>query len=67
MRRAAGGCYDGAMPDSEEEAPPTYPPGFEPPTDIDVPWYSWVIYPVAIIVALLLVAFLFRGCAGGLT
>jgi hypothetical protein len=33
----------------EESQPPTYPPGFEPPTDINVPWYAWVLWPLAII------------------
>jgi len=55
------------MDESEEPTPPTYPPGFEPPTDINVPWYAWVLWPVAVITALILTAVLFRGCMGGLS
>ena len=55
------------MNESEEQIPPTYPPGFEPPTDVNVPWYAWVIWPVAIMTALLVTAILFRGCMGGLS
>jgi hypothetical protein len=51
----------------DETQPPTYPPGFEPPTDIDVPWYSWVLWPLALIVALLGAAILFHGCFGNLS
>ncbi len=42
--------------------PPTYPPGFEPPTDIDVPWYAWLLWPVAVMSAIGIGALLFRGC-----
>jgi hypothetical protein len=55
------------MDDANDPQPPTYPPGFEPPTDVDVPWYAWVLWPIGVITALLLTAFLFRGCMGGLT
>ena len=50
----------------EENLPPTYPPGFEPPTDVDVPWYSWVLWPFAVIIALLAAALFFRGCFGAM-
>jgi len=55
------------MDDPEEQFPPTYPPGFEPPTDINVPWYALVLWPIAVVTALLVTAMLFRGCMGGLT
>jgi hypothetical protein len=51
-----------AMEDPAER-PPTYPPGFEPPTDIDVPWYAWVLWPVAVMAAIGVGALFFRGCA----
>ncbi len=51
----------------EESQPPTYPPGFEPPTDINVAWYAWVLWPLAVILALILTATLFRGCMSGLS
>lgn len=53
--------------EQEPEEPQTYPPGFEPPTDIHVPWYAWVLYPLAVIIALICTAILFRGCFGNLT
>ena len=53
--------------DQKPSQPPTYPPGFEPPTDIDVPWYAWVLWPIAVITALLITAYLFRGCFGALS
>ena len=59
--------YHESMNEADEQGPPTYPPGFEPPTDIDVPWYAWVIWPIAIITALIVTAVLFRGCMGGLS
>lgn len=49
-----------------ENAPTTYPPGFEPPTDINVPWYAWVIWPFALAIALIGAAALFHGCFGAL-
>lgn len=52
------------MEDPEQQEPQTYPPGFEPPTDVIVPWYAWVIWPVAILASLTLAALLFRGCMG---
>jgi len=55
------------MDDFQDPQPPTYPPGFEPPTDINVPWYAWVLWPLAIVVALLLAATLFHGCFGNLS
>jgi len=45
-----------------EDQSPTYAPGFEPPTDVNVPWYAWVLWPVAVAAALLLAAAAFRGC-----
>jgi hypothetical protein len=48
------------------EIPTTYPPGFEPPTDINVPWYAWVLWPLGIAIALALAATLFHGCFGNL-
>ena len=53
--------------EDESPQPPTYPPGFEPPTDINVPWYAWVLWPVALVVALLIAAVLFHGCFGALS
>ena len=55
------------MDELEEQAPPTYPPGFEPPTDINVPWYAWVLWPLAVIIALVATATLFHGCMAGLS
>jgi hypothetical protein len=49
-------------PIQDDPAPPTYPPGFEPPTDINVPWYAWLVWPTALLAALFLAAMLFRGC-----
>lgn len=49
-----------------EEQRPTYPPGFEPPTDVDVPWFAWLLWPVAMIGAILFASLLFRGCMGSL-
>ena len=46
----------------EESNRPTYPPGFEPPTDINVPWYAWLVWPTALLAALILAAMVFRGC-----
>jgi hypothetical protein len=43
--------------------PPAHPPGFEPPSDVDVPWYAWVLWPVAIVCALAVACLLFHGCA----
>ena len=48
--------------DEPEAEPRTYPPGFEPPTDIRVPWYAWLLWPTALLMALFLAALLFRGC-----
>ena len=45
-----------------EEQPPTYAPGFEPPKDVNVPWYAWVLWPIALAAALFTIAMLFRGC-----
>jgi hypothetical protein len=58
----------GAM-DIPEDQPdrPTYPPGFEPPTDLHVPWYAWLVWPTALLAALLLAAMVFRGCMSTLT
>jgi hypothetical protein len=64
---AREGRYDEEMYEPEESQPPTYPPGFEPPTDINVPWYAWVLWPLAVITALLLTATLFHGCMAGLS
>jgi hypothetical protein len=50
-----------------EEAPVTYPPGFEPPTDINVPWYAWVLWPLAVVVALAIAAVVFHGFFGALS
>jgi hypothetical protein len=54
------------MDDPDPSPGPTYPPGFEPPTDVDVPWYAWVLWPLALVAAMLLTATLFRGCMGSL-
>jgi hypothetical protein len=56
----------GAM-DEVEETPKTYPPGFEPPTDLHVPWYAWLLWPAALVTLLLLASLLFRGCMSGLS
>ncbi len=53
------------MDDLEPERP-TYPPGFEPPTDIKVPWYAWLLWPMALMIALFLASLLFRGCMSNL-
>ena len=53
--------------DEDPEQKPTYPPGFEPPTDVNVPWYAWVLWPLAVILALLATAILFHGCFGALS
>jgi hypothetical protein len=44
---------------NEEES---YPPGFEPPKDVNVPWYAWALWPLAILCALAATFALFRGC-----
>lgn len=56
--------YHRRMDDLEEREEPlkTYPPGFEPPTDVNVPWYAWVVWPLAIVAAMVIVATVFRGC-----
>ena len=56
-----------AVDDQDSTQPPTYPPGFEPPTDLNVPWYAWVLWPLAVIIALFVTALLFRGCFGSLS
>lgn len=43
---------------------PDHPPGFEPPSDVEVPWYAWVLWPAAITSALAVASLLLRGCAG---
>ncbi|HXX94030.1 MAG TPA: hypothetical protein VEN81_10375 [Planctomycetota bacterium] len=48
--------------DDVDPPPRTYPPGFEPPTDLKVPWYAWLVWPTALLTALVLAAILFRGC-----
>lgn len=45
----------------------TYPPGFEPPKDVNVPWYAWLLWPMALVTLLLLAAMTFRGCMSGLS
>ena len=68
MSAPGGTGIIGEVIDEEESPqPPTYPPGFEPPTDINVPWYAWVLWPVALVVALLVAAVLFHGCFGALS
>lgn len=47
-----------------EDEPPAYAPGFEPPTDVNVPWYAWVLWPIGLITALILASVFFRGCMG---
>ena len=39
-----------------------YPPGFEPPTDTNPPWYAWILWPLAIFALLGLASFLFQSC-----
>ena len=39
-----------------------YPPGFEPPTDTNPPWYAWILWPLAIFALLGLASFLFSSC-----
>jgi len=58
---------DDVIDEHDSQQPPTYPPGFEPPTDIQVPWYAWVLWPLAVVVALLVTAVLFHGCFGSLS
>jgi hypothetical protein len=45
-----------------DDPPPSHAPGFEPPTDVNVPWYAWVLWPLALVVGLFLSALLFKGC-----
>ena len=59
--------HRGVSEEEEGSQPPTYPPGFEPPTDVNVPWYAWVLWPLAVILALLATAILFHGCFGALS
>lgn len=42
------------------EHPPTYPPGFEPPTDVNVPWYAWVFWPFAILALIGIAVLVFK-------
>jgi len=68
LRGLAGtGIIESVIDDPDPSPPPTYPPGFEPPTDLHVPWYAWVLWPLAVILALLVTAMLFRGCFGALS
>jgi hypothetical protein len=53
--------------DDPGDEPPSYPPGFEPPTDVNVPWYAWVMWPFAVMAALAVAALLFKGCLGWLS
>ena len=53
--------------DELDEVPKTYPPGFEPPTDVHVPWYAWLLWPLALVTLLLLASAFFRGCMSGLS
>jgi hypothetical protein len=55
------------MDEVEEETPKTYAPGFEPPTDVKVPWYAWLLWPMALVTLLLLASAFFRGCMSGLS
>jgi hypothetical protein len=48
------------MDDRFDEGPP--PTGYEPPTDVNVPWFAWVIWPVALIAALTVCSVVFKGC-----
>ena len=48
-----------SMKDPEEQV---YPPGFEPPTDINVPWYAWIFWPLAIFGIIGLASLLLKGC-----
>lgn len=51
------------MPEPEfGETPSPHPSGFEPPTDVNVPWYAWVIWPFGMLAALIFAGLLFRGC-----
>lgn len=49
------------MDEHQDDGPP-FPQGYEPPTDVDVPWYAWVVWPIAIIAAICVTTLLFRGC-----
>lgn len=44
-----------------------HPPGFEPPTDVNVPWYAWVLWPAALLTGIGLTMLLFRGCLSTLS
>jgi hypothetical protein len=48
--------------EAPEDPRPTHPPGFEPPTDENVPWYAWVIWPLALLLGIGLAAAFIRGC-----
>jgi len=52
--------------DDVDEQRPTYPPGFEPPTDLHPPWYAWLLWPLMLMIALVLAALFFRGCMSAL-
>lgn len=57
-RRVFG--YHGVVDERFDEEP--LPTGFEPPTDVNVPWFAWVIWPVALVAALAACSIVFRGC-----
>lgn len=46
--------------DELDNEPRTYPPGFEPPTDLNPPWYAWILWPMMLLIALVLAALFFR-------
>jgi len=62
----SGDRYPQVMDDVDPAPEPTVPPGFEPPTDVNVPWYAWVLWPLALVASLMIAAALFRGCMGSL-
>jgi hypothetical protein len=53
--------------DDLDQEPRTYPPGFEPPTDLHPPWYAWLLWPTVLVAALILAAIFFRGCVSALS
>ena len=46
LERANRRRYHHAM--SEASWPPR-PPGFEPPKDVNVPWYAWIVFPIVLL------------------
>ena len=59
-----GQDYHQFMTEEPDDRPPYYASGFEPPTDVNVPWYAWVLWPLIVLATVVLAAVFLRGCLG---